>query len=94
MNFIKKLFNIGGDKIHEEKNEPTFSIEFYPLTKRYYPKYGNYYLKTGYNTGIVEKIEDYLFAYADYGNTEKETDMIIKKFKEQQLKENVITIKK
>ena len=67
-------------------------IEYYPITARYYPKYKSYYLRTRYSTGIVEELEDYLFAYADYGRNEYEAKKIIDEFKEQQLKENVKTI--
>lgn len=77
-----------------EKTDTRFSIEFYPLTKRYYPKYESYYLQRRHNTGIVEKLESYLFTYADYGKTEKEAEQIISLFKEQQLKENVVVIQK
>jgi len=66
-----------------------FSIEYYPLTDRYYPKYGKYYLRTRYNTGIVEQLEDYLFSCAEYGSTEEEANKLIELFKEQRLKENV-----
>ena len=32
----------------EVEVESDFSIEYYPLTKRYYPKYKNKYLKTSF----------------------------------------------
>ena len=69
-----------------------FTIEYYPETGRYYPKYGDNYLDTRYMTGITEEVEDYLFAFADYSTTEKGAKRIIELFKEQQLKENVRTI--
>ena len=69
-----------------------FTIEYYPKTRRYYPKYGDNYLRTRYMTGITEEVEDYLFAFADYSTTEKGAKRIIELFKEQQLKENVRTI--
>ena len=89
MNLIKKLFNKYSSIRNTNKR---FSIEYYPLTNRYYPKYDNYYLKTNWQTGIVETKEDYLFVYAGYGNTEEEAKKLIELFKEQQLKENVKTI--
>ncbi len=69
-----------------------FSIEYYPITDRYYPKYKSFYLKTNYSTGIIEKKVDYLFSYAEYGRNEQEAKSLIEKFKEQYLKENVKTI--
>ena len=69
-----------------------FTIEYYPKTRRYYPKYGDNYLKTRYMTGITEKVEDYLFVFADYSTTEEGAKRKIELFKEQQLKENVRTI--
>lgn len=95
MNIFKRLFRKteNKDQIKPEK-QSDFSIEYYPLTGRYYPKYKDYYLKTHSFTGIVEKKEDYLFVFADYGDTEQQADKIIEKFKEQYLKENVQTIKR
>ena len=67
-----------------------FSIEHYPITKRYYPKYNDYYyLKVNELTGIIEKKDAYFFSHADYGETEEEAKELIEKFKEQQLKVNV-----
>ncbi len=74
------------------KRVSKFSIEYYPLTSRYYPKYGKYYLQKDFRTGIVDLNEAFLFSYADYGRTEQEADEIIELFKEQQLKENVKTL--
>lgn len=91
MLFFKNLFKKDKDIPSKIKND--FSIEFYPLTNRYYPKYKEYYyLKKDYNTGIMEKREPYLFTYADYGKTQQEAEELITLFKEQQLKENVKTI--
>jgi hypothetical protein len=89
MKILQKIFGIN-------TIEPVspFSVEFYPLTNRYYPKWKSYYMITRSNTGITELIGDHLFAYAQYGDTEKDADEIIARFKEQQLKENVKTIKK
>lgn len=78
------------EDINEDKN---FTIEHYPITNRYYPKYKNFYLQRDYKTGIVFKKEEYLFAFADNFKTEKDCYQIIELFKEQQLKENIKTIK-
>lgn len=57
MNWIKRLFK--KKEITKQCNihgvSSRFSIEYYPITDRYYPKYKNYYLSTDYNTGIVQK---------------------------------------
>jgi hypothetical protein len=94
MNWIKRLFRKkSGTKqcdIHSVSSR--FSIEYYPITDRYYPKYKSYYLQTRHSTGIVEKIEDYLFSFAEYGKNEDEAKKLIERFKEQWLKENVKTI--
>ena len=94
MNWIKRLFSKKETTkqcdIHSVSS--CFSIEYYPITDRYYPKYKNYYLKTNYSTGIVEKKEAFLFSYAGYGRNEDEAKKLIEKFKEQWLKENVETI--
>lgn len=94
MNWIKRLFGkkTGTKQCDIHSVSSRFSIEYYPITGRYYPKYKSYYLKTHYSTGIVEKIEDYLFSYAEYGRNEDEAKKLIEKFKEQWLKENVKTI--
>lgn len=89
MNILKWLFP--KDK---PLSQSDFSIEFYPITNRYYPKYKKKYLRKSYSTGIVESIDEFLFPYADHGKSEEEAYRIINLFKEQQLKENVITIKK
>lgn len=92
MNWIKRFFSKKVSQGCERIAISDFSIEYYPITDRYYPKYKSFYLKTGYNTGIVEVKEPYLFAYAEYGSDEIEAMKIIERFKEQRLKENVKTI--
>ena len=92
MNILKMLFGSRDTESNKPVVRSYFSVEFYPLTNRYYPKYKNYYLKKQWTTGIIEKLEAFLFTYADYGATEEEANKIIELFKEQQLKENVITI--
>jgi len=95
MNLLQRLFGSRNPALNKPVVKRSyFSLEFYPLTNRYYPKYKNYYMRTRWSTGIVELKEDYLFSFAEYGNTEAEADKIIEKFKEQQLKENVRTIEK
>lgn len=77
----------------EKKEKNHFSIEHYPLTCRFYPKYKDHYIGKDYNTGIYTLKQDYLFMYAKYSDTVSGAEQIIEMFKEQQLKENVKTIK-
>lgn len=92
-------------KARKETRQPTkdqnptkpkglFSIEYYPLTNRFYPKYGKNYLVFDDRTGIINQVDPFLWARANSFNTEQKADEFIKLFKEQQLKENVITIYK
>lgn len=76
-----------------KEKENVFSIEYYPLTERYYPKYKSYYLYLSTVTGIIEKKEPFLFAFASYGKTQEEAEKFIVLFKEQRLKEGVVVIK-
>lgn len=78
----------------EPKKKSHFTIEYYPATNAYYPKYKNWYLKKSIFTGIVELKEPFLFGYADSFSTEAQADRLIELFKEQQLKENVKVIQK
>ena len=78
------------DKVEKKSND--FTIEHYPLTKRYYPKYRNMYIYKNPNSGIMEA--DYSMSYVEYSYSEKGADTIITLFKEQQLKQNVIIIKR
>lgn len=91
MNIFKRFFsNIGKKK----DGKSDFTIEFYPITGRFYPKFHNMYLILRNGTGIVETCPSYVFAYAVYGETEDDADKYIELYKEQQLKKNIITIKK
>ncbi len=82
------------DKVEEKPKKEIidFTIEYYPLTKRYYPKYKNSYIYRNSSTGIMETSS--FMAYSEYAYSEKDVDEIIKLFKEQYLKENVIIIKR
>jgi hypothetical protein len=91
-NLLQRLFGI--KQTDSAKKRSDFSIEYYPLTDRYYPKYKNYYMGTEWTTGIIVLKESYRLAFADWGKTEEEADKIIERFKEHQWKENVVTIKK
>lgn len=71
-----------------------FSIEHYPETGRFYPKYKKCYIKRNYDTGIYKELEPYFMGLADYGVTVAEADKILTLFKEQRLKENVKVLKR
>ena len=67
-----------------------FGIEYYPITKKYFPKYNGMYMNTFWVTGIIR--EESFMVVADSFKTEAAALEHIEKFKEQQLKENVKTI--
>lgn len=69
-----------------------FSIEYYPITNIYFAKYGRMYLDTDSTKGIVKLIEPYLWFYADQFRKKEDAEALIEKYKEQQLKVNVINI--
>lgn len=70
-----------------------FTIEHYPLTRKYFVKYGDKYLRVNSMTGIVETVSEYLFTHAITCHDIERAEYLISMFKEQKLKENVITIK-
>ena len=72
-----------------------FSVEHYPLTDRWYPKYYNSYIIEDTQTGILKPNNHYYdLTNAIYAVTEKGAEQIIEKFKEQQLKPPVNIIPK
>ena len=73
-----------------EKKEK-FTIEYYPQTNKYFPKYGDKYLERIYPTGIVTTQKLHLIEYAKSFDTKEAAERFIELFKEQQLKENVKT---
>lgn len=75
--------------LKEEKNTSDFTIEHYPLTGSYFPKYKEDYLTQDYSTGIVKIQPKRFFSYANSFQTEKGALEFIDKFKEHQLKVNV-----
>jgi len=87
MSILQKIFG----KLKTKKRSK-FSIEYYPITNAYYPKYKDRYLQKDYQTGIIKSLDDYLFMYANSFKTSLQAEKFIELFKEQQLKENVITI--
>lgn len=69
-----------------------YSIEYYPLSKRYYATYGIFYLKKDtYWSGLISRT---IFVVADNFETEQEAEEYIALHKEQHWKANVIVIKK
>ena len=96
---VKKITDLSFDNFKaitesdykEEDYDPDFTIEHYPETGRYYPKYKKNYLRKEYTTGIVD-IRDNM-NYANHGSSEEHALKLIELFKEQKLKKNVTTIK-
>jgi hypothetical protein len=80
------------DKEEKEKIKNDFYIEHYPLTNRYYPRYKGFYLKRDYHTGIIEKMDPYLFAYSNNFSTERDARNFIELAKEHMIKVNVTKI--
>ena len=70
-----------------------YTIEHYPESEAYYPKYGDNYLKRDWQTGIVVEKEPLLFTWVDSYRKEDGAREIIKLHKEQFGKENIKTIK-
>ena len=75
---------------NKEKINNQFTIEYYPEGNKYYSKYKNYYLKKDWKTGIV-KLENGLI-WAEYFFRLKDAENIIKLYKEQRFKKNVVII--
>ncbi len=98
MNWFKKILgkkeknkNDSVDDTSEKNPDSKFKIEHYPITGLYTVRYRNYgWLKTDYHSGIV-RVEDF-FDVADFHKTEEAARKQIVLFKEQKLKEGMITI--
>ena len=77
----------------KESNEydSDFTIEHYPESRKFYPKYKDLYLKTKYSTGIVQT-ENEMY-YAQSTTDEIGALRLIELYKEQKFKKNVATIK-
>jgi hypothetical protein len=75
----------------EEDYDPDFTIEHYPESQKYYPKYKKNYLKKDYHSGIV-MVEERM-RWADSRIHEKDALRLIELFKEQKLKKNMKTIR-
>lgn len=82
VDLIKNLF---------KPKSPKFFIEYYPESKRYYPKHGKYYLRKYNSTGIIEQKQPYFFMFAGWSDTEEGAKKMLQLYKEQWYKENVIT---
>lgn len=91
--FLKKLFGI---EQKPKSKYDDFSVEHYPETGLYYPKYKSSYLKKHFRTGIVDLIHGSWqgITYGDKFQTESEAWRHIDLFIEQRFKENVKTIKR
>jgi len=79
--------------IQDEKKKSEnkhFSIEHYPLSNRYYPKYKDNYLQKKSSTGVIGVAS--FFEYSDHFTNEQDARSYIEKAKEHMLKTNVVTI--
>lgn len=89
LDWIKNIFK----KLQEEpiNNSPYkgFSVEYYPLTGRYYPMYKGKYLWKTYSTGIYKLEFDKHWNSIQYSSSEEGAWEVIDRFREQSLKENV-----
>ena len=89
MNWLRRIFKRTAGKPARARS--LFSVEYYPLTGKYFAKHKGYFLRRNHITGIIEELEPYLFSYADKFLTIEAAKQHIELFKEQQLKENVKT---
>lgn len=99
MSWIKRLFNRKLSKTLAKESAEAFSngggdftIEYYPFSNMYFPKFKGKYIQSQYPSMILKTTSDNLFA--DKAYTEKGAEEIIAKFKEQRLKQGILIIKK
>lgn len=71
-------------------NKLLYSIEYYPLAKKYYAKYKDQYISVSYSTGIPE-LEDRIM-YAKKFDKEEDAEHLIELHKEYQTKKGVSVI--
>lgn len=85
-NWIKNLFSSDKQKVDSETTDPlselysNFSIEYYPASGRYYPKFKNKYLYLNSTTGFYELESERLMAYCEHGRTKQEALKIIEHY--------------
>jgi hypothetical protein len=93
INFIKRLF-------YNKPTAPTvnkkavFTVEYYPLSKKYFPLINNHYLQECDLTGNVTftVFNNIIYAWSTKCNTEREAWNIVNRYKEQHYKTNVVVI--
>lgn len=84
--WIKNLFSSNKQKVNSEAIDPlselysNFTIEHYPVTNKYYPKYKDKYLYLDYITGFYELKSERLMAYCEHGRTKQEALKIIEHY--------------
>lgn len=71
--------------VEYEERMRGFTVEEYPHTKRYYPKYYESYFGRHPVTGKLIRLEPYLFEYAIYAKSETEADELIIEFRNDQV---------
>lgn len=80
------------NKKEAELSESDFSIEHYPLTNRYFPKYKSGYMSTNPDTGYITTKNDLERVFSwDIKHSREDALNVIEKFKEQKFKLNVKT---
>lgn len=79
------------DKRREKENSKC-CVEFYPLSKRYYPVCSNKYLRKDYGTQLISPLGRHFFAYANYFSSEEEAKAMIEEYKEQLKNETMVEI--
>ena len=91
---VEKKSDLSFDNFKATKEEgyySDFTIEHYPESRKFYPRYKNFYLKKEYSTGIVKTVDEMRWGQASI--SEISALRIIELFKEQKFKKNVTTIK-
>lgn len=85
-NWIKNLFSSNNQKVDSETTDSlsdiysNFSIEYYSVTSKYYPKYKDKYLYLDDITGFYELRTERLMAYCEHGRTKQEALKIIEHY--------------
>lgn len=93
LDWLKKIFK--KEEVLEDETSSeigngfsrAFTIEHYPMTNRYYPKYDDYFLYKDPDTGLY-RMSGYM-PYSEYSETLEGAKKIIDEYKELQLKEGI-----
>ena len=69
-----------------------FTIEYYPIKNRYYPKVGNYYMIENTYNKCIDSIDYNYFEYSIWCETKEKALEVINKYKEDKKKKEVVVI--